>query len=470
MILLAGSPRFLALFSATVYRKNSQILQAANQTEAGGFKIINRHFVSDIDNMLFAAQIYGVKSFTDMVAPELLSKINERRVLEFIQASGPSSRAAMVRACGMSAPTVSKAVASLVRRGFLEESGLSEGFGRPGKLLQLSEQTANVLWVVVDAGMCWAGSARLDGEVSEENVRSFSTPETYTELLSAIERHLSDFVGGEVSTLGSRFRGVGVSVPGLLNSRLDRTVISPNLHLLDDQSLASELSRRLGLRCVALQESHALCVGERMYGAARGMDDFAMLDVSTGLGLGIFSGGRLLTGNSGMAGEIGHITVERAGIRCGCGNRGCLETVATDSAFVREMSHLLGKSVGINEAIDAIRSGRVDSPAVVERTVDYIAIAVAAVINVFNPSTLFLHGKLLGSDQAIFDRVLAEARRRTLKPSFADCRILQSQGNKRLGAVAGIIRNLADEMAPSMAWFEPGGAKTISVPEGQSTP
>lgn len=57
MILLAGSPRFLALFSATVYRKNSQILQAANQTEAGGFKIINRHFVSDIDNMLFAAQI-----------------------------------------------------------------------------------------------------------------------------------------------------------------------------------------------------------------------------------------------------------------------------------------------------------------------------------------------------------------------------------------------------------------------------
>lgn len=60
MILLAVSPRFLALFSAAVYRKNSQILQAANQTEAGGFKIIKRHFVSDIDNMLFAAQICGV--------------------------------------------------------------------------------------------------------------------------------------------------------------------------------------------------------------------------------------------------------------------------------------------------------------------------------------------------------------------------------------------------------------------------
>jgi N-acetylglucosamine repressor len=401
-----------------------------------------------------------------MVAPELLSKINERRVLEFIQANGPSSRAAMARACEMSAPTASKAVASLIRTGFLEERGSSEGFGRPGKLLQLDARSANVLGVVVDAGTCWVGSARLDGEVLEESERSFSTPETYPELLSAIEQHLIAIVDGEITSLRSSFRGVGLSVPGLLNSRLDRTVISPNLHLLDGQSLASELSCRLGMRCVALQESHALCVGERMCGAARGMDDFAMLDVSTGLGLGIFSGGRLLTGNSGMAGELGHITVERAGILCGCGNRGCLETVATDSAFAREISQLLGQSVGINEAIDVIRSGRADAAAAVERTVDYLAIAVAAVINVFNPSTLFLHGKLLGSDPEIFDRVLTEAKKRTLKPSFADCRFLQSQGNKRLGAVAGIIRTLADELAPSMASFELGGMKMTSLTKG----
>ena len=415
---------------------------------------------------VFVPLIECVQSFLPMVAPELLSKINERRVLEFIQANGPCSRAAMARACEMSPPTASKAVASLIRTGFLEERGVSAGFGRPGKLLQLDARSANVLGVVVDAGTCWVGSARLDGEVSKESERSFSTPETYPELLLAIEKQVSDIVDGDVTRLRSRFRGVGVSVPGLLNSRLDRTVISPNLHLLDGQSLASELSCRLGVRCVALQESHALCVGERMYGAARGMDDFAMLDVSTGLGLGIFSGGRLLTGNSGMAGELGHITVERKGILCGCGNRGCLETVATDSAFAREISQLLGQSVGINDAIDVLQSGRADADAVVERTVDYLAIAIAAVINVFNPSTLFLHGKLLGSDPGIFDRVLTEAKKRTLKPSFDDCRFLQSQGNKRLGAVAGIIRTLADELAPSMASFELAGMKMTSLIKG----
>ena len=399
-----------------------------------------------------------------MVAPELLSKINERRVLEFVQASGPSSRAGMARACAVSAPTVSKAVSSLIRDGLLEESGISEGFGRPGKLLQIAQQTANVLGVVVNAGTCWVGSASLDGKLLDGNQRSFSTPETYPELLSTIERQLGD-IGGGASTLKSRFRGVGLSVPGLLNSRLDRTVVSPNLHLLDGQSLASDLSTRLELRCTALQESHALCVGERMYGAARGLENFAMLDVSTGLGLGIFSGGSLLTGNSGMAGELGHITVERAGLPCGCGNRGCLETVATDSAFAREISQILGRSLGISEAIDAIQNGTVNADAVIERTVDYLAIAVAAVINVFNPSTLFLHGKLLGLHPAIFDRVLAQARERTLRPSFADCSIRQTKGDKRQGAVAGIIRQLTDELAPDMALLGRGAAKTSALPK-----
>ena len=110
-----------------------------------------------------------------------------------------------------------------------------------------------------------------------------------------------------------------------------------------------------------------------------------------------------------------------------------------------------------------------DAANVVERTVDYLAIGVAAVINIFNPSNLFLHGKLLGSDPAIFDRVRTEAWKRTLRPSFADCRILQSKGNKRLGAVAGIIHTLADELAPAMALFEPERLKMTSVSKGSST-
>ncbi len=396
----------------------------------------------------------------------MLSKINERRVLEFVQTTGPTSRAGMARACGMSPPTVSKAVASLIRQGYLEESGLSEGFGRPGRLLQLAARTANVLGVVVDAGMCWVGSARLDGQLLETDARWFQTPETYPKLLAGIEQNLAALFGRNAAALGARFRGLGVSVPGLLNSRSVQTVMSPNLHMLDGMRLADDLRQRTNMRCIVLQESHALCVGEHLYGAGRGLDDFAMLDVTTGLGLGIFSGGRLLTGNSGMAGEIGHITVERKGLLCGCGNRGCLETVATDSAFAQEISRLLRRQTGIEDAIDAMQSGRIDVSAVLERFVEFLAIGVAAVINIFNPSTLFLHGKLLRSNPKVFDRVLAEAGKRALKPNFADCEVLQSQGDKRVGAVAGIIRSLTDEIAPSLSVFETGAVRRAAFLKG----
>jgi predicted NBD/HSP70 family sugar kinase len=389
------------------------------------------------------------------VASELLSKINERRVLEFVQRNGPASRAVMARGSGMSAPTVSKAVSSLIRNGFLEETeALEVGFGRPGKLLQLSEHKANVLGVVIDADSCWIGCARLDGVVSKEQSISFRTPNSYDDLRQALINGVGEITGHVKGDLSGRFRGVCLSVPGLFNSRIGETVMSPNLHLLDGQRLASDLSNEIGLQCIALQESHALCIGERMYGAARAMNDFAMLDVSTGLGLGIVSGGHLLTGNSGMAGELGHITVVPDGQRCGCGNRGCLETVATDTAFARLISKQLGRKVGVQEALAVNRTEEV-----ISQTVDYLAIAVAAVINIFNPATLFLHGQLMNSDPAIFKRVVREAKKRTLSPSFKDCRILQSKGNKRLGAVAGIIDHLANELAPAFTTIDNGNVE-----------
>jgi DNA-binding MarR family transcriptional regulator len=220
------------------------------------------------------------------VASELLSKINERRVLEFVQRNGPASRAVMARGSGMSAPTVSKAVGSLIRSGFLEETKTSKaGFGRPGKLLQLSEHKANVLGIVIDADTCWVGSARLDGAVSKEQSISFRTPKSYDGLLQAVINGLGEITGQVKDDLSERFRGVGLSVPGLFNSRVGETVMSPNLHLLDGQRLASDLSIEIGLQCIALQESHALCVGERMYGAARGMNDLRCSMSARGWGL-----------------------------------------------------------------------------------------------------------------------------------------------------------------------------------------
>src|SRR5687768_13574135 len=103
------------------------------------------------------------------VEPTLLHKINQRTILETILQRGPSSRAEVVRYSGISAPTVSKAVASLLEQGLLEEGDSAEGvFGRPGKLLRLATQNSQVIGISLEPQRCWAVAAGFDGGLRQD--------------------------------------------------------------------------------------------------------------------------------------------------------------------------------------------------------------------------------------------------------------------------------------------------------------
>jgi N-acetylglucosamine repressor len=381
------------------------------------------------------------------IGPALVGKLNERQVLRVLQARGPLSRADVVRESGLSAPTVSKAVASLIGAGLLEEADAPElARGRPAPRLRLATERSQVLGIVVDAGHCEVVSAGLGGEL-HDGARTIPTPPTYAKLLNTLEAAARRLMAkARVRTLG-----LGLSLPGLVDYRRGCGVLSPNVPITNGRCPAADLAARLGVECVLLQESHALCLAERHHGLARGMDDFALLDVGAGVGLGIISGGRLLKGRSGLAGEIGHITaVARGGRTCGCGNTGCLETVASDSALAWHASRKLGRAVDVDEVIELAKSGAVDLRAELREVAGFVAVAVAAVINLFNPATVFIHTPLFEIDASLFEDVVTKARARALPPSFAECNIVRAKASKRQGAVAGIIQHLTDSLAPEL--------------------
>jgi|SRR5579871_246045 len=385
-------------------------------------------------------------SSLSVVQPALLSKINERQVLRTIQARGPLSRAEVARHSGISPPTASKAVESLLRAGLLEEGAAPElGRGRPAKKLWLASKTAQVLGLVIDAEQCRVVSAGLDGKLHETRKAQFVTPPTYDTLIDVACDHIQPLMERKgVTTLG-----LAVSLPGLIDYRQARSILSPNVPVTNQHSPGQDLAERLGIECVIIQESHALCLAERHYGEARGLDDFAMMDVATGVGLGVMSGGRLLTGHGGLAGEVGHITVESDGRQCGCGNFGCLETVASDSALAWMVSQRLGRKVKIGEVIQLVQRGELTITTELDKICHYMGIGLAAVINLFNPSTLFIHGNMFAADADLFPRLIEATRRRALPPSFAECRIIQTRSSKRQGAIAAIVEHLTNSVVPS---------------------
>lgn len=132
--------------------------------------------------------------------------------------------------------------------------------------------------------------------------------------------------------------GVGLGVPGLIDRDAGVITECPNLKVLENVPLASELASALGCtreRVFLENDANAAALGEHWCGGARDADDVLFVTLGTGVGGGLVLGGELFTGRGGLAGEIGHVVVEPGGRECGCGARGCVETLASATAARR---------------------------------------------------------------------------------------------------------------------------------------
>lgn len=212
--------------------------------------------------------------------------------------------------------------------------------------------------------------------------------------------------------------------------------------IFDHRNPAIDLGQRLGPRGRLIKGTTALCLSERSHGAARGHDDIAVLDITTGLGLGVISGGAVVLGYSGMAGEKGHITVSPGGLQCGCGNVGCLETLATDAALVRMMSKRVGRRLSLEEAQEILETKASDFADDVAIVAEHVAIAIAAVVNLFNPTNLFVHSGLFAQDPARLADCLERVQRRALAGSLGSCTIARSTTTREQASISAIIPDI----------------------------
>ena len=195
-----------------------------------------------------------------------------------------------------------------------------------------------------------AGAVTLEGAVVEQ--RSIPAeldrgPEDLADRIAGLAREL------ECSA------GVGIGVPGLLDRTVGKVITSANLHQIDDFPLVDAVAERLGVPSthVALEnDANVAALGEAWVGAGRSDPDFLMVTLGTGVGGGVVLGGEVVTGTGGLAGEIGHICVAPGGLECGCGRRGCLETLASATAASRRAQEA-GLSPDLAEVNEQARRG-----------------------------------------------------------------------------------------------------------------
>src|SRR6266850_613727 len=251
---------------------------------------------------------------------------------------------------------------------------------------------------------------------------------------------------GEIAQLVTGLReagpikAVGVGIPGLVNRETDRVLISTGLPSAARDDIHSELMKATGLRFELENDANAAAYGEYKAGAGRDARDIFYIGIGDAIGGAIILDGKLWTGASGCAGEIGHITIDTDGAECACGNTGCLETVASGPNLVRRARERLYQDstsslskLGLESnfaAADVAReanNGDDFAIMMIERTGKSIGTAVASMINLLSIERIILGGAIMEAGDLILKPIIEEARRRSFQPCFEATRIVAAE-------------------------------------------
>jgi glucokinase len=248
------------------------------------------------------------------------------------------------------------------------------------------------------------------------------------EMVTAINDLRSRWGGGQLA-------GIGLGVPGFILLKEGVIRNSNNLACLEDFPFRDEMERRLKTKVVLENDANAAALGEKWMGAGRDVDDLVLFTLGTGIGGGIISGGKVLHGFLGMAGELGHLTVVPNGTPCGCGNRGCVEKHASALA-ISTMARMLGLGDHLTaaEVYDLAVKGNEHARTVFQSMGEALGTALAMMVNTFNFPLYLLSGGVLPAWEFFAPPMLEELRRRSFTFRTTNTRVEKAT----LGNEAGL--------------------------------
>jgi len=248
----------------------------------------------------------------------------------------------------------------------------------------------------------------------------------------------------------SKISAVGIGAAGISNPEAGILFTSPNLPGLREVLLGDIIQEKLGRKTFIINDANAAALGELYYGAARNARNFIYITISTGIGAGIVIDGKIHTGAIGIAGEVGHMTIDDNGPICNCGNRGCWETLASGTALSREAKLRISKGVKTsileyaegnieNVTTQAIHSaaekGDKLAKELIARTGYYVGVGLASLINIFNPELIVVGGGLSNIGGMLLEPAFKTAEKRAYKEAFQAVRFSSAE----LGRNSGVI-------------------------------
>jgi predicted NBD/HSP70 family sugar kinase len=348
---------------------------------------------------------------------ETARKINRQITLNFLRRHQPMSRAELARRSGLQRSTVSAIVDQLIEEGWVTEGAIGRvPRGRRPRFLHLNSQRAGIIGVDLRPETTTLGLAGLDARFVSQTV--WPTPREPELFVQELARSVASIRGAHPDIV---CEGIGVSLPGRVDSS-GRLIFAPNLGWRDVE-LKAKLESSIGLPVALENAANACALSELWFGHhPEHVKHLVAVTVSEGIGVGLLLNGQLVHGAHAMSGEFGHVSIDPEGPLCSCGNRGCWERYASNSAAIRYFSESAGdsdKSIGQSPLrFDDLlrRADEHDARALdaLARMGRFLGIGLAALATGLAPEVIVVVGDVTAGWDRVGPFVLEEVRRRSL--------------------------------------------------------
>jgi len=371
---------------------------------------------------------------------EYINRLNKIKVLNLIRESGEISRAEIVKQTGLSAPTITRIVDSLINTEKLAEQvgiGESKG-GRPPVIVRFNGMNGFVI------GIDW-GRTHIYGVLSNLNGDALTKLDIRTEASEGFDvdlKRVIDLIDKLILKSGidtSKLYGIGVAAAGFINKKNDLIEFSPNFNW-KDIDIKKPLIKHFKVPVIVDNVSRVMAQGELMYGIGEKCKDFIFINVGYGIGSGVIMNGQPFFGFDGMAGEIGHNKVVgglAGGLQCSCGKLDCLECYSSGRGIAELATRQLAyyPHSGINKLEKISTEGIAKQAAnndelalqVFNQAADYLGLTIASVANMFNPAAIVLGGRVMNSGRFFTERIRQVFNREVIQQPNRKINLLQSK-------------------------------------------
>lgn len=371
-------------------------------------------------------------------------------LFQLVRDGEAASRADLARTTGLARSTVSQRVDALLGMGLLVEKGggTSTG-GRPPTQLTFDAASGLVLCADLGATHCRLAVSDLEGTVLAELPAERDIADGPDAVLGWVRERFGELLT-EVGRSAADVRGIGIGLPGPVEFAAGRAVSPPIMPGWDGFLVPTAFAADYpDVPVYVDNDVNVMALGEYWTSWRHNIDDLLFVKVATGIGCGIVSGGTIHRGADGTAGDLGHVQVPDAGdALCRCGNRGCVEAVASGGALARELTSIGIEAHDSRDVVKLVRAGNAQALTMVRQSGRLVGEVLAGAVNFFNPAVIVIGGDLAHAHEQFFAGVREVVYRRSTALATRHLELARSRLDDRAGVVGCAVTVIEQILAP----------------------